>query len=207
MGDMPSFLMDLVGPSLADLLNEEKTIGKKEKPTTNEIHARLKVAREIALALRYLHNRGIVHRDVKLSNMLYGSGGVYLTDFDFARPPREEFWMGGDYFKTPEYASPEQARGEGLSFATDIYSFGICLYELITGQHPFCKGQKYKTKDICLKQIGEMPVQPTEINENVSCSLSRIAMKAMAKNPENRYRRMEHLIADLREELSSFRNN
>ena len=158
------------------------------------------IATQIAKGLQAIHDRGIIHRDLKNANIMRGTDGeVRLMDFGIAkrwqeRDDGEEREAGltgvGDAVGTPEYMSPEQARGQKLEFQSDIYSLGICLFEILTGNLPFVGATSL---DTLIMQIQE----PTPL-ERVPDKFRPILAKAMAKEVEDRYASARGLIADLR---------
>lgn len=144
-------------------------------------------ADQILLALEHAHEKGIVHRDVKPQNiMLLKSGTVKVADFGIAKLPNiepsksvQEKAIGTVY-----YMSPEQACGQATDTATDIYSLGVMLYEMTTGQLPF-DGET--TTEIASKQVNELPAEPRSIEITIPRGLEQIILKAMEKDPKNRY--------------------
>lgn len=147
-----------------------------------------RVVNSIASALTYAHERGVLHRDVKPSNIVIDNGGTpYLTDFGLARlAVAGESTMSADVMiGTPFYISPEQARGErDLDARTDIYSFGVILYELMAGRVPFSSDTPYSTVH---DHIYTPPPSPRDINAAVSPAVEAVILKALAKNPAERY--------------------
>ncbi|MCA9960336.1 MAG: protein kinase [Anaerolineales bacterium] len=148
----------------------------------------LRIAQGIAEALDYAHGQGVLHRDIKPSNVLLTQGGgVYLADFGLARIAQAgESTLSRDAIMgTPQYISPEQARGDKeIDARTDIYAFGIILYEMIAGQVPFNADTAYS---IIHAQIFDPPPPPTQFNEQVSPALETVLLQALNKEPAARY--------------------
>lgn len=152
----------------------------------------------VAMALHYAHESGVIHRDFKPSNvMLDQTGKPYLLDFGLAKQESGEFTMtaSGDVLGTPAYMSPEQARGDShtVDRRTDIYSMGVVLYELLTGERPF-RGSTH----LLLKAIQQTePSPPSKINRQLPRDLETICLKAMSKEPHRRYATALELAEDL----------
>ncbi len=157
----------------------------------------------LADALTYAHEKGVLHRDIKPSNILIDERGLpYISDFGLAR-----ILQAGDstishdmMLGTPFYISPEQARGErDLSPATDVYSFGIILYELLTGQTPFVADNSYA---IVHEHIYTAPTPPSQINPDLSAAVDEVLLKALAKEPSERYQTATALVDDFKTALA-----
>jgi serine/threonine-protein kinase len=161
------------------------------------------LCRTLALALHYAHESGVIHRDLKPSNvMLDRSNKPYLLDFGLAKQESGEFTMtaSGDVLGTPAYMSPEQARGDShlADRRSDIYSMGVILYELLTGERPF-KGSTH----LLIKAILNVePSPPSKINRQLPRDLETICLKAMSKEPERRYVTALELAEDLQRFLN-----
>ena len=157
----------------------------------------LKIMRPVADALAYAHSRGVLHRDVKPSNILIDNEGrVYLTDFGLARIAySSESTSSHDMMiGSPHYISPEQARSEPVDVRTDIYSLGIVLYEMFTGQVPFSAETPYGT---ILAQINEPPRAPRAINPKIPAAVEQVLLKSIAKDPKNRYQSIREMMRAL----------
>ncbi len=153
---------------------------------------------QILRALQHAHDKGIVHRDVKPQNiMLLIDGTIKVTDFGIARFARsEEKTVTDKAMGSVHYISPEQARGEYTDDKTDIYSVGIMMYEMLTGQLPF---DAENAVSVALKQIEVEPKRLKDINPDVPQGLEDIVLRAMQKNAENRYQSAAELLKDLYE--------
>jgi len=151
----------------------------------------------VAAALAFAHRHGVVHRDVKPGNVLITpEGDVKVTDFGIARAmnTEESLTQTGAVMGTAAYFSPEQAEGKGVDARSDIYSLGVVLYEMAVGRPPFTGDSPVA---VASKHVRDLPVLPREANPTVPPALEAVVMKAMAKNPDDRYGSAEELRADL----------
>lgn len=142
---------------------------------------------QLADALDYAHTKGVIHRDLKPSNVLVDArGSVFLTDFGIAKllESSSQFTGTGAMVGTPAYMSPEQAQGTKVDQRTDIYALGIILYEMVTGRVPF---EAETPLAVILKHLNEPLPLPSVVKPDISPSIERILLKALAKNPEDRY--------------------
>src|SRR3954454_20893704 len=156
------------------------------------------ITTDIASALGFAHRNGVVHRDVKPGNVLISpSGQVKVTDFGIARAvtTQENLTQTGTVMGTATYFSPEQARGEAVDPRSDVYSLGVVLYEMLTGKPPFAGENPVA---VAYKHVQETPVPPRQVDPALPSSLEAVTLKALAKNPANRYASADDLAADLR---------
>jgi len=148
------------------------------------------IAHDVALGLSAAHRRGIVHRDVKPQNVLVGrDGSIKLTDFGIASVYKdinaERLTTTGMTLGTVQYYAPEQAQGEIVSPAADVYALGIVMYEMLTGRTPFDGDTPVA---VAMQHIQDIPIAPTQYNPNIPQVLEDIIMRCLEKVPEMRYR-------------------
>lgn len=153
---------------------------------------------QILKALQHAHDRGIVHRDIKSSNvMLLSDGTIKVMDFGIARFNRENNkTMSEKTIGSVHYISPEQARGDITDERSDIYSVGVALYEMLTGKKPFDGDTPVS---IALMHMQSTPKKPSEINSTIAEGLEQIVLRAMQKDPAQRYQTAGEMIKDLEE--------
>src|SRR2546421_3617347 len=144
-------------------------------------------ARQILAALGFAHKHGIVHRDIKPHNVVVGPDGrLKVTDFGIARSGASQMTEAGSIIGTAQYLSPEQARGAPVDQRSDLYSIGIVLYEMLTGTVPFTGETPL---EIAMKHLSAVPEPPSEKRPEVQHDLDLVVLRALAKNPEDRYAR------------------
>jgi eukaryotic-like serine/threonine-protein kinase len=155
----------------------------------------VEIVRQVLSGVRYAHDRGIVHRDLKPQNVLVDSEGrARVSDFGIARAGASEITQTGSVLGTAQYLSPEQAQGLPVTTASDIYSVGVILYEALTGRVPFDADSPVS---VALKQVSERPHPPSELNPAVSRALDGVVLRALAKDPANRFASAEEFMQAL----------
>jgi eukaryotic-like serine/threonine-protein kinase len=170
---------------------KELVISRGPAPVTVSVE----YARQILQALRFAHRHGIVHRDIKPHNVLVDAEGrVKVTDFGIARAGTSQMTEAGSIVGTAQYLSPEQARGTAVDQRSDVYSLGIVLYELLTGTVPFNGDTPV---EIAMKHLSAVPEPPSTKRPEVPRDLDLIVMRALAKDPDDRYQSAEEMDADL----------
>ena len=176
-----------------------KEIVEKETPSIKKI---LDIAIQVCEGLNSAHKKDIVHRDIKSDNMMVTKEGqVKIMDFGLAKlKGATKLTKSGSTLGTAAYMSPEQASGEEVDQRSDIFSFGVVLYELLTGQLPF-KGEH--SAAIIYSILNDEPQPVARFNNKVSAKLEDIVFKALAKEREERYQHADELLADLRREKKS----
>src|SRR5256712_4738919 len=157
----------------------------------------LRIMDQTCSALQFAHERNVVHRDIKPANlMLTADDTVKITDFgtakilQFGTVQQTAHVMG-----TPSYMSPEQVKGRAVDGRSDIFSLGVMLYEMVTGEKPF-PGQNITT--VIYKIVNEDPVPPRQIDPTIHPGISAVTMRALAKEPEQRYQSCREMLEDLR---------
>jgi serine/threonine protein kinase/beta-lactam-binding protein with PASTA domain len=159
-------------------------------------------AKQLLDALRFAHHHGIIHRDIKPHNVLVSSDErakrheprLKVTDFGIARHGASQMTEAGSIMGTAQYLSPEQARGAPVTAASDLYSAGVVLYETLTGKVPFSGDSAI---EIAMKHVNELPKPPSQLRPEIPPELDRIVLRALAKEPEDRYQTAEDFIDDL----------
>ena len=177
----------LEGKSLETIVQEQ---------TVLPIETILPIYDQICSALDHAHRNKIVHRDIKPANIVILQNGlVKITDFGIAKIMSMGMTQAGQILGTPNYMSPEQVKGRDVDGRSDIFSLGVILYELVTGEKPF-GGQNITT--VIYKIINENPIPPRELDGSIHAGLSYVISKALAKKPDERYQTCRELGEDLR---------
>src|ERR671934_1510232 len=170
---------------------KEMIIGRGPAP----IKTAIDYARQILAAVGFAHRHGIVHRDIKPHNVLVSpEGRLKVTDFGIARSGASQMTEVGSIIGTAQYLSPEQARGAGTDARSDVYSMGVVLYELLTDQVPFTGDTPV---EIAMKHLSEVPRKPSELRPEVTSDLDSIVLRALAKDPDDRFQSAEEMEAEL----------
>ena len=152
-------------------------------------------AQQILAALRFAHRHGIVHRDIKPHNVLVDAEGrLKVTDFGIARAGASQMTEAGSIIGTAQYLSPEQAKGAPVDQTSDLYSVGVVLYELLTGTVPFSGDTPVA---IAMKHLSTVPEPPSAHRAEIPRDLDFAVMRALAKDPAERYQSAEEMSADL----------
>jgi eukaryotic-like serine/threonine-protein kinase len=157
----------------------------------------IEVIADACQALNFSHQHGIIHRDVKPANiMISNAGAVKVMDFGIARALADanSVTQTAAVIGTAQYLSPEQARGEKVDARSDVYSLGCVLYEMLTGEPPFTGDSPVA---VAYQHVREDPVPPSQRHAGISPELDAVVLKALAKNPDNRYQTAAEMRADL----------
>ncbi|HET9777853.1 MAG TPA: Stk1 family PASTA domain-containing Ser/Thr kinase [Propionibacteriaceae bacterium] len=191
---IPYIVMELVeGPTLRDVLREGKLLPERA----------LELTQGVLEALSYSHKAGIVHRDIKPANvMLTPNGGVKVMDFGIARAVADTsatMTQTAAVIGTAQYLSPEQARGETVDARSDLYSTGCLLYELLAGRPPFVGDSPVS---VAYQHVREAPVPPSQLDPEITPEIDAVVLKALAKDPEDRYQSAAEMKADIARLLS-----
>ncbi|OYV31745.1 MAG: hypothetical protein B7Z81_13550, partial [Acidocella sp. 20-61-6] len=156
-------------------------LDKKERFETSEI---VRIMEGLLAGLQFSHERGVIHRDIKPANiMLTKAGEVKIADFGIARIESSSMTQAGTMLGTPSYMSPEQFMGQTVDLRTDIYSSGVMLYQLLTGEKPFEGG----LTAIMHKVLNTEPPPPSALSVNVPQAFDSVVQRAMAKRPQERF--------------------
>jgi eukaryotic-like serine/threonine-protein kinase len=176
-GEVPFIVAECVsGRDIGTLLS-----GRRERHL-NERFTR-GVAAQLLRALSYAHRQGVIHRDIKPSNILVAGGGtVKVADFGIARIVEED-GEPGEIVGSARYMSPEQLMGREATPRSDVYSVGVLLYHCLTGKPPFSGG----VRDLARQHLHEDPAPPRELNGEISPRMEAVILRALAKNPDDRY--------------------
>jgi tetratricopeptide (TPR) repeat protein len=183
------------GRDLKDIIDERGPLAIDEA---------VNIARQVASALKCAHEAGVIHRDLKPQNiMIDDEGTAYVTDFGIAKSVEAGgITMTGQIMGTPDYMSPEQAEGKQVDYRTDIYSFGLVLYEMLTGLVPFKADTIITT---LMRRLREHAEPPSSLNPAVPGWLDRLTMKSLERDLENRYASADQVLADIESQTVKLR--
>jgi serine/threonine-protein kinase len=188
-GPLPYIVMEYVdGVTLRDIVHNDGPMPIKRA---------IEVIADACQALNFSHQHGIIHRDVKPANiMISKSGAVKVMDFGIARALADSHSVTqtAAVIGTAQYLSPEQAKGDSVDARSDVYALGCVLYEILTGDPPFVGDSPVA---VAYQHVREDPVPPSARNPELSPELDAVVLKALAKNPDNRYQSAAEMRADL----------
>jgi eukaryotic-like serine/threonine-protein kinase len=189
-GPLPYIVMEYVnGVTLRDIVHTEGPMAAQRA---------IEIIADACQALNFSHQHGIIHRDVKPANiMISTTNAVKVMDFGIARAIADSgnsVTQTAAVIGTAQYLSPEQARGEAVDARSDVYSLGCVLYEILTGEPPFIGDSPVA---VAYQHVREDPVPPSQRHQEVSAELDAVVLKALAKNPDNRYQTAAEMRADL----------
>ncbi len=170
---------------------KELVVARGPLPISDAIDA----TRQVLAALRFAHRKGVVHRDIKPHNVMADADGrLKVTDFGIARAGVSQMTEAGSIIGTAQYLSPEQARGAPVDQRSDLYSVGVVLYEMLTGTTPF-SGES--PVEIAMKHLSDPPRPPSVERPDIPPDLDMIVLRALAKNPDDRFQTAEEMDAEL----------
>jgi serine/threonine-protein kinase len=188
-GPLPYIVMEYVdGVTLRDIVHTDGPMPVKRA---------IEVIADACQALNFSHQHGIIHRDVKPANiMISKTGAVKVMDFGIARAIADanSVTQTAAVIGTAQYLSPEQARGEKVDARSDVYSLGCVLYEILTGEPPFVGDSPVA---VAYQHVREDPIPPSQRHDGIPPELDAVVLKALAKNPDNRYQTAAEMRSDL----------
>ncbi len=155
----------------------------------------LPMMRQICQGLHAAHEKGVIHRDLKPQNIMRESNGrIVVTDFGIAHSDAQRMTATGETIGTPEYMSPEQAKGRKIDRRSDVFSLGLVFYELLTGKLPFKGANAVETK---YKRVNETALAPNAVDKTIPPQISHIVMRCLEKDPSQRYPTAAAVLLDL----------
>ncbi|MEE2851239.1 MAG: Stk1 family PASTA domain-containing Ser/Thr kinase [Actinomycetota bacterium] len=189
-GPLPYIVMEYVdGVTLRDIVHTDGPLPPRRA---------IEIIADACQALNFSHQNGIIHRDVKPANiMISTTNAVKVMDFGIARAIADSgnsVTQTAAVIGTAQYLSPEQARGDAVDARSDVYSLGCVLYEILTGEPPFTGDSPVA---VAYQHVREDPIPPSQRHEGISADLDAVVLKALAKNPDNRYQTAAEMRADL----------
>src|SRR5215469_16124937 len=190
--DLAYIVMEFVdGPPLKTLLDKDERFALADT---------VRVMEDLLAGLQFSHERGVVHRDIKPANvMLTSTGQVKIADFGIARIESSSMTQAGTLLGTPAYMSPEQFMGQVVDARSDIYSSGVLLYQLLTGERPFEGG----LSAIMHKALNTEPPWPSQLSVTAPPAFDVVVKRAMAKRPEERYASATAFLEAIRAAMSA----
>lgn len=189
-GPLPYIVMEYVdGVTLRDIVHTDGPLPPRRA---------IEIIADACQALNFSHQNGIIHRDVKPANiMISNTNAVKVMDFGIARAIADSgnsVTQTAAVIGTAQYLSPEQARGDTVDARSDVYSLGCVLYEILTGEPPFTGDSPVA---VAYQHVREDPIPPSQRHDGISADLDAVVLKALAKNPDNRYQTAAEMRADL----------
>src|SRR6201994_736276 len=188
-GPLPYIVMEYVdGVTLRDIVHTDGPLPPRRA---------IEIIADACQALNFSHQNGIIHRDVKPANiMISTTNQVKVMDFGIARAIADSssVTQTAAVIGTAQYLSPEQASGNPVDARSDVYSLGCVLYEILTGEPPFTGDTPIA---VAYQHVREDPIPPSERHQGISADLDAVVLKALAKNPDNRYQTAAEMRADL----------
>ena len=187
-GEVPFIVAECVsGRDIGTLLSGRREGHLNERFTRD-------VAVQLLRALSYAHQRGVIHRDIKPSNILVTAGGtVKVADFGIACIVEEDAGEPGEIVGSARYMSPEQLMGKAATPRSDVYSAGVLLYHCLTGEPPYSG----ELRSLAQQHIHRAPTPPRELNKKISPHMEAVILKALAKNPDDRYPSAAAMLDDM----------
>lgn len=181
---VPFYVMEYVeGHDLSDLFRDNARFSMEQV---------LHIGRQLLDAFAYTHQHGIIHRDIKPGNIfITKEGDVKVTDFGIAHVENSDLTQAGTSLGTPSYMSPEQCAGQAVDNRSDLFSIGIVLYQLLTGEKPF---QGSSTHAVMHHILQSTPERPTALNPTLPAAVDRLMERALAKNPADRFQSAEEFL-------------
>ena len=175
------------GQSLQELVSR--------KNRTLPLSTTLQLARDIAEALHYAHSQGVIHRDIKPANILVDENGhAKIADFGIAKLNQTNLTLHGQVLGSPAYMAPEQLSDGDVDGRSDLFSLGVILYYVLTGHRPF---HGNRTTTVCFKLVNHEPPPVSSFQANLSPELDNIVLRAMAKDPAQRYQTGMAMACDI----------
>ena len=176
------------GPNLASLIHEQSPLLDKRRGS---------IMRQIAHGLAYIHGMALIHRDICPKNVLVdGTGHAKLIDFGVAVSQSDKLKNTGRRTGRPSYMAPELIRDNVFDVRTDVYALGVAMYEISTGARPLAGADRYETMRLHLYST---PTPPAHVNESVPLALSDVIVRCLAKDPEQRFQKVDELLQELPE--------
>ena len=171
-----------------------------------DVGTALWIVEQLLEALSYAHARGIIHRDIKPSNVMLTEDTIKVADFGIARiveESRDDEAEAGEVIGSARYMSPEQLTGRRATPRSDIYSVGILLYHLLTGEPPFSGD----TKSVARQQLHREPLPPRRLNRKIPAALEASILRALSKDPSERFASADEMLEEIRRQKTGLRHN